>query len=312
MRNEKVEEECIRYLSKEGSEEERFLFELELSINDDLKKNYVIYRKIWEAYPLDFEEKRNGQKTVSEPNPFKSKFRRVKVFLTIAASLLMGWFLFENFYDAYPNRVATQARERVTFYLPDSTKVILNSQSSLSYCKDFLKNRNVNLQGEAFFEVVHRKGQPFKVFSEDIEVLVLGTKFNVNTSDSLRTVALEEGKVSMRIPESGMNVTLLPNELVVYDPENKHLDKRWFDPKVTLVWKDDVLVLEDIALQKALPKINNYYGVEFILNDSIAGTKSIKGVFKGKDVDEFKDAMEFITGFTIENVEEQTYLIQNK
>lgn len=310
MRNNRVEEECIRYLAKEGSEEERFLFELELSLNDDLKKEYAIYKKIWEEYPVAHPEE---QDLPSYPALGKAKKTRVKewaVYASVAATFLIGWLLTVGLYRAYPNKVTTQQQERVTFYLPDSTKVILNSESSLAYHNDFLANRNVHLIGEAFFDVVHDKERPFTVFTEDVEVLVLGTEFNVNTSDTLGTVSLEKGKVNVKIPDSGMNVTLFPNEQVVYDPLKKHIDKKMFDPKEALAWKDETLLLKDEKLKEALAKINNYYAVQFVLNDSLVADRSIKGLFKGKDIDEFKEALEFITGFTIENVEPQTYLIR--
>ncbi|MEE1964143.1 FecR family protein [Flagellimonas taeanensis] len=309
MRNNTVEEECIRYLAKEGSEEERFLFEVELSINDDLKKEYAIYKKIWEEYPVTYSQEHHKRQYPFQKSSKRTKLTRLMAITGIAAALVVGWLLTSDLYMSYPNKVTTQSQERVTFYLPDSTKVILNSESSLAYHNDFLTNRTVHLTGEAFFDVVHNENQPFMVFTEDVEVLVLGTEFNVNTSDTLGTISLEKGKVNVRIPDSGMNVTLYPNEQVVYDPLNRHIDKKMFDPKEALAWKDEVLVLRDEILEKALPKINNYYGVQFVLKDSVVANKSIKGLFKGKNIDDFKEAMEFITGVAIESLEEQTYLI---
>lgn len=310
MGNNKVEEECIRYLAKEGSEEERFLFELELSINDDLKKEYAIYKKIWEEYPISQFDEKDGRQTLTPKKERKTLIKKLIVCSSVAATFLLVWLLTANLHGPYPNRVTTQQQERVTFYLPDSTKVILNSESSISYHNDFLAHRNVHLSGEAFFDVVHDKERPFTVFTEDVEVLVLGTEFNVNASDTLGTVSLEEGKVNVKIPDNGMNITLFPNEQVVYDPLNKHIDKKMFDPKEALAWKDDALLLTDEKLGEALAKINNYYGVRFVLNDSLVANRSIKGLFKGKDIDEFKEALEFITGFGIEKLEEQTYLIR--
>jgi ferric-dicitrate binding protein FerR (iron transport regulator) len=306
MENEKMEVECFRYLSKEGSEQEQFLFELELSINDDLKREYALYKKIWDAYPLEYDGQNKAMRLLSRLRTSQSIAQGIKAAMAIAATVVIGWFLIN---DTKPNQVSTQANERMTFYLPDSTKVILNSESSLAYKNDFLRHRNVVLEGEAFFDVAHDRSHPFIVHTEDIEVMVLGTEFNVNTSSTMETVSLEHGKVNVTIPENGMNVTLLPSEEVVYDPVTKNIDKRRFDPSETLVWKDDVLVLEDVSLKAALSKINNYYGIQLIPRDTTVANKSIQGVFRGKNIKEFKEAIEFITGFTVQKDGEQTYTI---
>ena len=306
MENEKMETECFRYLSREGSEEEQFLFELELSINDDLKKEFAIYKKIWDAYPLEYQVEKKNPSFLRRHGMAKSNSRGIKATIAVAATIVIGWFFVDG---SQPNRLTTQANERITFYLPDSTKVILNSKSSLAYQKDFLSQRNVVLEGEAFFDVVHDQSHPFTVYTEDIEVMVLGTEFNVNTSSAMETVSLEHGKVNVTIPDNGMNITLFPNEEVVYDPASKNIDKRRFDPSEALAWKDDVLVLEDVSLKVALPKINNYYGIRLVPRDTTVANTSLQGVFKGKNMEEFKEAIEFITGFTVEKKGEQTYTI---
>ena len=301
-----MEAECFRYLSKEGSEEEQFLFELELSINDDLKREYAIYKKIWDAYPLDYQMESKSPGLLRGLVMARSFSRGFKATIAIAATIVLGWFFVDG---SQSNRVSTQSNERITFYLPDSTKVILNSKSSLAYQEDFLSQRNVVLEGEAFFDVVHDQSHPFTVHTEDIEVMVLGTEFNVNTSSALETVSLEHGKVNVTIPDNGMNVTLFPNEEVVYDPISKNIDKRRFDPSEALAWKDDVLTLEDVSLNAALPKINNYYGIRLVPRDTTVANTSIQGVFKGKNMEEFKEAIEFITGFTVKKEGELTYTI---
>ena len=269
MENEKMEVECFRYLSKEGSEQEQFLFELELSINDDLKREYALYKKIWDAYPLEYDGQNKAMRLLSRLRTSQSIAQGIKAAMAIAATVVIGWFLIN---DTKPHQVSTQANERMTFYLPDSTKVILNSESSLAYKNDFLRHRNVVLEGEAFFDVAHDRSHPFIVHTEDIEVMVLGTEFNVNTSSTMETVSLEHGKVNVTIPDNGMNVTLLPSEEVVYDPVTKNIDKRRFDPSETLVWKDDVLVLEDVSLKAALPIKVLSKKLEFLPNTNIIMT----------------------------------------
>lgn len=90
--------------------------------------------------------------------------------------------------------------ERVSVTLPDGTSVRLNSESVLSYQQDFgLKDRNVFLTGEGFFDVVKSEGQKFIVNTRFLDIQVLGTSFNVYTYESVDSVemSLVRGKVQV-------------------------------------------------------------------------------------------------------------------
>jgi len=108
--------------------------------------------------------------------------------------------------------------ERKKVVLPDSTTVHLNSGSRLSYNKDFGKgNRQVWLNGEAFFEVTKDAAHPFLVNTDRMTVKVLGTVFNVkayNTKEDIETTVVE-GKVEVSLKEGAeKKVILLPSEKI--------------------------------------------------------------------------------------------------
>ena len=106
--------------------------------------------------------------------------------------------------------------------MPDGTKVWLNSHSKFTYPARFSsKNRDVELEGEGFFEVAHNEKVPFVVHADLLQVKVLGTKFNVKVyNEEPSAITLAEGKVEVATNDNEHKVTLRPNEQVTYSREN--------------------------------------------------------------------------------------------
>ncbi|MBS9461785.1 FecR family protein [Flagellimonas sp. 389] len=122
-------------------------------------------------------------------NPFK-KFLRVAAVIVV---LLTGSYFFVNSMD---QTVTTQLAERSELLLPDSSKIILNADSKVSYSeKKWNEKRNVKLKGEAFFKVA--KGKKFTVSTDHGTVSVLGTQFNVENREGFFEVTCYEGLVSV-------------------------------------------------------------------------------------------------------------------
>ncbi|BDW91743.1 FecR family protein [Allomuricauda sp. XS_ASV26] len=132
-------------------------------------------------------------------NPFK-KFLRVAA---VIAVLIAGSY----FYISTINEsVRTEFAERSEVVLPDNSEVFLNAESRISYSKkNWDKNRNIELEGEAFFKVA--KGKKFTVSTKHGAVAVLGTQFNVENRDGFFEVTCFEGLVSVTHNEQ---VTKLP------------------------------------------------------------------------------------------------------
>ena len=134
--------------------------------------------------------KRALQETkVVQLNPFK-KFMKVAA---VAAFLVIGSYFYLNALD---EKVTTQYAEQTEVVLPDNSEVMLNADSQISYSeKNWDKERQVNLHGEAFFKVA--KGKRFTVGTSAGTVAVLGTQFNVENRDGFFEVTCFEGLVSV-------------------------------------------------------------------------------------------------------------------
>ena len=152
-----------------------------------------------------------------------------------------------------PYEVKVPAGSRTQLTLPDGTKVVLNAGSTLKYNRGFgIESRHVWLDGEGYFEVYKDARKPFLVETDDVQVQVLGTIFDVCAykSDEYVSVSLLEGCVNLRTA-SGENMELNPNEQALYDrmtgsirklkPEQHRID--WLDGGIAF----DNMPFADIA-----------------------------------------------------------------
>ena len=119
---------------------------------------------------------------------------------------------FEN--QAQYAEVTSQTGVITHINLPDGSKVWLNNFTKIKYPLDFSVTREVFVEGEAYFEVVHHNNDQFTVNTKDLSVEVLGTKFNVSayTEDTETSVVLSEGKVKILNETGSISEILKPND----------------------------------------------------------------------------------------------------
>ncbi len=305
---------CIRYLANEMSKENRSVFEIELSIDDELQLLYKRYRKIWMLYPSDnvrlipklSQQKIQGK--IQKKKSFK-KIYSVAAILIIALLAGISAIYFSESFN-YTNLKIADKGERKQFFLPDSSRVVLNSESILKYNENFSHPREVWLNGEAFFEVTKNPENPFIVHTDDIEVKVKGTSFGVNTLGKEQTISLATGKVNVFLKSTKDEVNLLPNEQLIWNSLNNEVIKRNFDPEKVLAWKEDILFLDNILFSEAIHKINEFYGVVFSIEGEYIENQRITGAFKDQSLEEFISSLEFITNVKIVEISPQQFTIK--
>lgn len=148
--------------------------------------------------------------------------------------------------------------KQVSITLPDSSIVWLNAESSITYPNRFAEGeRRVRINGEAYFEVVHRDHQPFIVAGRKTEVRVLGTHFNVNTFNKNTRVSLLEG--SVQVSNSGISEFLKPGQAADV-AENIKVVK--IDTENTIAWKSDLFSFDQTPLKDIMNEIARWYDVE--------------------------------------------------
>ncbi|NJN26625.1 MAG: DUF4974 domain-containing protein [Cyclobacteriaceae bacterium] len=190
--------------------------------------------------------------------------------------------------------------QKLTTFLPDGTKVILNSNSSVKYIDGGkIAQRQVQLQGEAFFEVVKDSLRPFTVTSNGVRTTALGTSFNVKIKDSGQVqVALLTGKVEV-VGETDKKVVLLPGKSALVDTHGEMVISVFDEMEIT-GWKEGVLVFKDNSLAEIIKRLENWYGVTIISNLKPASNFRYSGINNNETLEEVLNGISFVHHFKYE------------
>lgn len=194
---------------------------------------------------------------------------RMAAAATILLLILSGIFIFGP--SGENNLTYTTSNgETLEVTLPDESIVKLNANSKLIWITGDKSTREVLLTGEAFFDVKHINGQPFRVYSNDVTIQVLGTSFNVNNRDGKEEIYLQEGKIQIQNQINKEDEVLLTTgESAYYDEESSEIikitDQRFVDRSQ---WRNGILKYSDIPAKEILEQVEAIYGVKLILNDA--------------------------------------------
>ena len=197
----------------------------------------------------------------SATTPAKDKGRVISLFpklAAMAAVLIGGWLIFTQVIDRTLT-VSSGFGEIKEVTLPDGSTVSLNADTEVEYEKDFKTRREIRLSGEAFFQV--QKGSKFTVVTQNGNVEVLGTSFNVMARSKKLEVYCKTGKVLVYNKSLNKESVLLPGQGVVFD------NKEWTEHNTTqnITWQRGSQHYEKISLSKAADILQTFYGVPVVL-----------------------------------------------
>lgn len=145
--------------------------------------------------------------------------------------------------------------------LTDGTKVWLNSGSKLKYPVVFDGDfREVEMEGEIYFEVKKKIEQPFVVHVKDMAVTVLGTSFNISAYEHEMVTTLITGKVSLA--KGGHQIELYPGEQAVTLAQEQGFQVSKVKARNFALWKDGIFWFENTDLDNILNRLARWYDVE--------------------------------------------------
>lgn len=193
------------------------------------------------------------------------------------------------------NTIATPRGGEYQIRLPDGTKVWLNAATSLTYPVQFTGNeRRVTLNGEAYFEVAHDRTRPFKVFTQNQEVEVLGTHFNINSYDdeSATRTTLLEGSVKVSKLNTVTGVVLKPGQLSVLNANSLKVEAA--DVESELDWKNGYFIFNEESLSTIMKKVSRWYDVDVIYDQHASNSAQRFGgiVSRSKKITDVLKTME--------------------
>ena len=307
------EELIIKYLQGQCTAEEEDLFLKWLQESSENKKFFseqkalLNYRKV-KHFGTD--EQLNQAAARFHANVRHAESRRKKqVYLRFARYAAVLLFLLAVPTLLYKTGYLSSSSELITVSigqtdstrfvpLSDGSRVWLNSHSSITYPKSFSKNeRNVQLTGEAYFEVSHDSLHPFKVQTDNIQVKVLGTSFNVRAYSSKKNTEtiLVEGKVVIQNKQGNNLAMLAPGQMAGYDKTSQYLSIKAVDPDEYTAWRHGLIVFTNTTLDDITGKLSELYQVHF----TIEGTRPVNTSYnfsfrKGQSIDKVLEMLSFI------------------
>jgi len=206
--------------------------------------------------------------------------------------------------------VTVDKGEQSKLTLSDGTKLVLDAGTRLRYPEDFgIESRKINLEGEAYFEVVHDPEKPFFIYAGNAVVKVLGTKFNVRAwekSDKVE-VAVAEGKVSLSSgTEPDKSIILEIGYTGSLSSTGEISEARRIDVEQSLSWMKGEIAFYDTPLSEILSQVERWYDIQFVLRDSTMVSERAS-VFIHKN--SFNEMLELITAITDTDYKVQGNLI---
>lgn len=195
--------------------------------------------------------------------------------------------------------------------LRDGSKVVLNSGSTIRYIKNFENHqREIELTGEAYFEVSKDPKRPFIVRTGQISTQVLGTSFNIKAFENeMLEVSLLTGqvevKVDLAIPQ---RINLVPGEALRFEPEKKGIQKGRFEKDKVLAWTQKTIVFDQTQMVEIKRVLENWYGVEIQFLNQPARDLEISARFNDQSLKDVLEGLSYSARFEFEIQKEKVFL----
>ncbi|MFL1896065.1 FecR family protein [Aquimarina sp. 2-A2] len=200
--------------------------------------------------------------------------------LKIAAMVVILLGVGSFFFFSNDTTIYTDIGENMSIELPDHSQVVLNSKSTVSFDqKGWSTNREVELKGEAYFEVA--KGKDFEVLTNAGTVSVLGTKFNVKNRENFFEVHCFEGLVKVKYKNgytenlSAGNSLRIINGTVTFETT----------PDSSPHWVNKISSFKSVPFEEVIKEFQRQYKVELILQN-IDKKRVFTGGFVHKDLED--------------------------
>jgi transmembrane sensor len=269
---EKYKQLITRFLSGEASEEEKLELRSWIDASEENLSLFDQFEKVWKLSPqsdnIVFNQQeawKNIQKKIRlETNSGqtivvaekKISIKNYFLIISAAAAILIFAFILQPFITDSPKAKVishfAQENNLEKIILDDSTAVFLKKGSVLSYNENYNnKNRLVELEGEAFFDVRSNAALPFRIETALGQIEVIGTSFNVLTDIEAGrlSVSVISGKVKMEAPAgSDESIILVAEEQGTFDSKALKLEKLPLTDLNFLAWKTGLLIFEQTSL----------------------------------------------------------------
>lgn len=285
-------EEMLRKLHEKIEEKNDFV--------DKVREEAVIAKGNDEVQPhprlqaqlVNQRQPRHTKQAVQFLQSFSGWFRRAAAFLIVPLTLAFLAYVYLT-PRQHPEPISLAEIQcplgvRTRFTLPDGTTGYLNSGSSLTYQVPFNDTRQVSLIGEAYFDVTKQHNTPFIVQTNNLNIKVLGTSFNVIAylDEPSEEVILQTGKLEVLSKSGNQICQLNPDQKVLLKSENNSTTKSDVIASQYTSWKEGRLIFRNEDMGQVARRLSRWYNAEIIITDSLLLSYTFYATFQDEQLDE--------------------------
>lgn len=232
----------------------------------------------------------------------------------IAASILliMGGISLKQYWEIrhiVMTQIETSFGEKKELTLPDGSQIVLNACSQLQYPTEFAGNtREVHLNGEAYFKIKPNPQKPFQVQTDDFQVEVLGTEFNVKSysHDQIQSVEVESGKVQVKLPED--HIRLKKQEQIYLNRQSGEYSKLKRCGNKIAVWRKGALYFHQTPLVDVARELERRYHCRISFREGQPFDNLISGEHDNQNLESILESLHYICGIKYEKEGENIVL----
>ena len=228
------------------------------------------------------------------------------LFIPLLISCLCLSFGTDGEQETIWNEVSTAYAKNASVELSDGTSVKLGPCSRLIYPDKFSSSeRKVFISGDVLFDVAKDPEKKFVAVSDNMDVIVHGTRFHVTSFMDFKNeeVALVSGSVELCMHADGTSVKLVPGDIIRYDKEKGNIKRLHFDVNsYERVLDVDGLQFVDATLSEIVGTLSRRFKVDISVEDSIAGEKYYASFINGENLDEILNALNVERHFRINHI----------
>ncbi len=283
-----------KYIIGDASPEEKEAVVRWIDADKENMKEYLALRKlhtitIWQQEPAPV-----ALEMISKGRKRRTLWSAGRELLKIAAIFAIAFSVVSIYYsrtepetvpqEAIMQTIYVPAGQRAELTLSDSTKVWLNAKTTLTFPSHFEGgNRSVTLDGEGYFDVTHNESKPFIVKTEQYDIKVLGTEFNVNAykGNVLFETSLLKGSVRIESANHKEGILLEPNKKAF--TKHGQLETSPIVQYDYFLWKEGLICFDDNTIGDLFEKLRLYFDVNIIIENTKILNQRYTGKFRTSD-----------------------------
>lgn len=302
--NEQTDILLVKYMLGEATPEEQQQVQQWLHENTANQQYYQQLETIWqqskqlqakstvneeEAWKRFQQKKAAGGFETAAVRTLPVKQSRRRLFIAAAAAIAIlaagSWLLLLNNWPGSNTQQLMANNNVLSDTLPDGSIVTLNKNARIRYAKTFLTNatREVQLEGEAFFDIAPDRNKPFIINAGDVHIKVTGTSFNVKSNSKATEVIVETG--SVQVTYNQQTVQLVKKEKAIVTKTGRQLNKQQDSSALHNYYRTGQFVCEHTPLYQLVDVLNEAYGADIIISNSAIANLPLTTTFNQESLD---------------------------